>query len=97
MASRNVELARAGLALAEAYRTDDVAPLRALFEQSVDAAFVLRGEGEVFTEGEWRGPANRDRPGAFPDARLRGVRREAGHPRIFRAREDAFAVVRAGD
>jgi ketosteroid isomerase-like protein len=57
VASRNVEIARAGFeALAETYRTNDVAPLRALFEESVDAGFVLRGEGEVFTEGEWHGP-----------------------------------------
>ena len=57
MASRNVELARAGFAaLAEAYRTGDVAPLRALFEEQIDPSFVLRGEGEVFTEGEWHGP-----------------------------------------
>ena len=57
MASRNVELARAGFeALAETYRTGDVAPLRALFEEQIDPGFVLRGEGEVFTEGEWRGP-----------------------------------------
>ena len=57
MASRNVELARAGFAaLAETYRTGDVAPLRAFFDEQVDPAFVLRGEGEAFTEGEWHGP-----------------------------------------
>lgn len=57
MASRNVELARAGFdALAETYRTGDVAPLRAHIEEHVDATFVVRGEGEVFTEGEWHGP-----------------------------------------
>jgi ketosteroid isomerase-like protein len=58
MASRNVELARAGFAaVAEAYRTGDLAPLQALFDEGVDESFVLRGEGEVFTEGEWHGPA----------------------------------------
>jgi ketosteroid isomerase-like protein len=57
VASRNVELARAGFeALAETYRTGDVAPLQALFEEQIDPGFVLRGEGEVFTEGEWHGP-----------------------------------------
>ena len=56
MASRNVELAKAGYAaLAETYRTKDMAPLRALLEENVDPGFVLRGEG-AFTEGEWHGP-----------------------------------------
>ena len=56
MASRNVELAKAGYAaLAETYRTKDTGPLRALLEESVDPGFVLRGEGDAFTEGEWHG------------------------------------------
>jgi ketosteroid isomerase-like protein len=55
--SPNVELAKAGYAaLQQAYRTGDLDPLRAHFEATVDSGFLVRAEGEVFTEGEWHGP-----------------------------------------
>ena len=57
MASPNVELVKAGYAaLQHAYRTGDLDPLRTHFEAAVDGGFLVKAEGEVFTEGEWHGP-----------------------------------------